>query len=833
MVRFKPPGSSTWYNVSSDAGARAATAIEAAKKAATSKSSSYRGPTEAQIKAGTLAATPATPAHRESARTTALTQSGIRTGQTPAQAVAEATRTVYGASSAQARSAQAILDKQKADIAIGVIKTIKDLPKSPHDIPLTPAQIHRREKLFEDAKSETLFEALKGKSGEITKYQVIPTEKKARRAYLDLQTAESKLQTNEAQLYLAEQRLVKWDKYIKDGAFVGSEAQYNKYVQNFNSYSKVSNRYDKTYTTYDAAFNKADTTGKQLEQYQSDAHRAKFGGLMGKYEDAETKAAERIAAESEKFRESHPLTAQRIDDVAAFIKETSELQVVGPAPSGFGTVTKAADPMVTGLQLDEQSLDAIVQLQQREFASGMIQQAGKKPVKTAAMVGVGLITPPVLKGVSTVAKTLGAGRTAAIAGRGVLYGMGGMYVVGTGIQYTQAGTPREKGAVLGEAIFQEIVPLFAGGYIGTKAITVAPKVSRAITTQAKKISEIPLKEFNKQMRAIEIMQDLGMTTVKGQRLKTGTKTAKGVEVETLTVKQVKKSKIQRQIESAISRREAQLKRPLLESEVKEIKRFYEMKIPKTQQEVIVELKAEAMNKRIDDIVNFKNQHMRIYEIGKQDPTIKQMLRSVSTGQKPSVYEPILKQKIKTIAQAQSAKQELKSLLNNKTITKAEYQRLLKIVSKQEALIASKLKVKTVTTSAFMQQLSSVAAISAAFKEMQVVKPKTELKTKQEAIPKAKALPKLKTRARAATTPKQKAAEKAAATRKAVERAKKARVVKAKAKPKEFVKPIFPSLFPSTRKPTKKKTIKKKVGVITLNQKNLNAVATFRQVLGGL
>ena len=815
MVRFRPPGSSTWYKVSSDAGARAATAREAAKKAATTKSSTYRGPTVAQIEAGTLAATQATTDHRTSARTAALTQSGIRAGQTPAQAAAAATTTVYGAKSEQAIKAQAIFDKQKSDLA-----RAKDLPKSPHGVPLTTAQIHQREVLFGDARRETLLEALKGKSGEIIKHQVIPTERIARRAWLDLQSAETKLQTGEAQLNLAENRLVKWDKYIKDGVFVGSEPQYNNYVSDFNSFQKTSNRYDKTYATYSSAFKKADTTGKQLEQYQTDAHRAKFGGLIGVYEDVEAKAAEQIAVSKTEFKEKYPLTTQRINDVVGFIKSAAESQVVGPTPSGVGTVTKFADPMQPGLQLDEQSIDAVMSLAQREFASGFILQAGKKPIKTAAMVGVGLITPPVLKGVSVVGKTLGAGRMAAIAGRGVLYGMGGMYVVGTGIQYTQAGTPREKGAVLGAAIFQEIVPLFVGGYIGTKAIAAVPEISGFVAKTGKKATR------SLETGTRELLLD-ETALVKMAKLKPKVEG----KVETLTVKQLPKTKVQRQIESAITRRESQLKRPLLESEVKQIKRFYELKIPKTQKEVIAELKAETMNKRINDIVNFRNQHMRIYEVGKQEPTIKQMLRSVSTGQKPSVYEPILKQKIKTIAQTQSVKQELKSLLNNKTITKAEYQRLLKIVSKQESLIASKLKVKTVTTSSFIQQLSSVAAISSAFKEMQAVKPKEEQKTKQAAKLKEKALLKPKTRIRTSTTQKQKTAQKAKAARKAVELAKQRKIARGKAQAKKPVKLLPPSIPEMAKKPKVKVKAKPTQNVIYSSTQLNNKVASLQSLFG--
>lgn len=675
---------------------RAKEKTKKATEAAASVGREYRGPTPEQVAAGTLAATPATTEHRKSARTTALTRSGIRAGQTPAQAVAEATTTVYGVKSEQARRAQAILNKQKADIARGLITRVQDLPKSPHDIPLTSSQIHRREQLFEDARRETLLEALKGKSGEIIKYQVIPTEQKARRAFLDLQSAESKLQTNEAQLYLAEQRLVKWDSHIKDGAFVGSEAQYNKYIKDFKSYSKVSNRYDTTYTTYSTAFNEADVTGKQLEQYKTEAHRAKYGGLMGVYETAEAKAAELISAKKAEFKEEYPLTAQRIDNVAAFIKKTSELQVVGPAPSGVGRVTKIQDPMVAGLQLDEQSLDAVMSLSQREFAGGFIQQAGKKPIKTAAMVGVGIITPPVFKGVGAVAKTLGAGRKVAIAGRVGLYGMGGMYVVGTGIKYTQAGTPRERGAVLSEAIFQEILPLFAGGYIGVKAITAAPKVTKIVTRKAGFIS----REF-----------------------KAGTKR---MLADNKAMVAAGKTKAQRLAE-LVKSEEARLKRPLLESEYNALEALVGIKKPKAPRTVKT---AKDLFKKIDAENKLKVDSGKYTEVKQKDGTVllvkvvqkplikveqkvltKQSLKEVVKlkEQFELVTKPVVKpkvttkpvQKVKVLTDAQKAEvSRLKQLASQR---QAAYQNEMKALVDQMPALKRKVIVKTVQKQVLKQK----------------------------------------------------------------------------------------------------------------------------------
>jgi len=77
---------------------------------------SYKGPTAAQIAAGTLEVGIPTPAHRQQARTAALIQSGVRSGQTSAHAAAEATKTIYGAQSEEAKRAQIILTREQTSI---------------------------------------------------------------------------------------------------------------------------------------------------------------------------------------------------------------------------------------------------------------------------------------------------------------------------------------------------------------------------------------------------------------------------------------------------------------------------------------------------------------------------------------------------------------------------------------------------------------------------------------------------------------------------------------------------------------------------------------------
>jgi len=798
MVRFKPPGSKTWYNVSGDAGARAATAIEASKKKVSdakakvsSKGTSHRGPTAAQVAAGTLEVGKPSTAHRAQAREAALTQSGVRTGMTQAQSAAEATKTVYGASSAQAQKAQAALKKEQFDIKRG------KFPPNVHQ-KLTTAQIHQREALFAGARRETLLEALKGKSGEITKYQLDPLKEQIRRRNLQLQSESSKIQTQNAQLNIYEARLNKYP--IRDGVFTGTEKQFEQYKKDYKKYVGKYNQVDTSIVAYNEKLEQTESKITEAAGLERKAQRAKFGGFAGKYEDAERKTSESLAASKTQIKTEHPQTVAQFHKLYGEIKKISELQAVGHTQSGFGAVTKMKDPMTTGLQLDEQNVDAVVALSKREGFKGFVQQAGKKPIKTAAMVGVGLVTPPMLRGFGAVAKTLGAGRKVAIAGKAGLYGMGGMYVVGTGVKYTQVETPYERGAVLGEALFQELIPLFVGGYIGTKAIaaapkikTSAPKIKTAAVKQVEKISEFPMKEFNKQLRAIEIMQRYGMTTTKGTRLKTSFK--------------------------------------IPDVKIHDTPKFTSIKIPSTLSKTGSNVRASTVSKHakggtILDLVDERSVY-KYYRVIEKTTNIK-TLRSELDNMKA----------LKTLFKEMNLKWRLDTPTYNKRIKVLNEK--IKIASGTKPTIKASTRefkhIEYSTVESFMQGIASMAAFKKTFDlesvpisrggvstaNAQKPKPKPKPKIITVAVPKAKARPKAKAIAKVAVKPTVSQATKA----------KRARAAAAKKPLAVVVIPIIP-IIPTKKVSTKKKPTKKGKKTMKLTQKNLNAVKTYKQLLGSL
>ena len=106
------------------------------------------------------------------------------------------------------------------------------------------------------------------------------------------------------------------------------------------------------------------------------------------------------------------------------------------------------------------------------FASGFYGGLREKPLKTALTLGAFIALPPVLKGGKYLAGVTGATKivsaypkTSALIGKGVQYGMGGLY--GVSVVGRVALTPGiEKWGTAGEIISTEILPMGAGLKVG-------------------------------------------------------------------------------------------------------------------------------------------------------------------------------------------------------------------------------------------------------------------------------------------------------------------------------------------------------------------------------
>ena len=675
-------------------------------------------------------------------------------GVTREEAILKAAEYQYGKGSSQVKAARGAVDKARmVPGEIGGVQvltpahvpdTTRQATEYPHGIPLTTAQIHKRERLFGGATVETLPEALKGKTGEIEKYVVEPLQKETSRAFLTTQSEASKVQTREAQLFLAEQRLQKYDKYIKDGVFTGSKGQYAFYAADFKKYEAAGGRYTESYDKYSEAFTQAEGSQAQLKEAEAqlkEAERAKYGGLVGKYEDIETKIKD------------SPYAPPSEQEVRGYLKEQEhEGTFVGSMVSGFKTVRDQPDiftpypsrstPMQPFTSLTGEIMPSVVegQITKQPFAqtaqrvewmgAGAIQEIHEKPLKApvtlAAMAAISIVAPEIA--------ALGkAGRAVYGVGRGAAYGLGAAYGVSVAGrtfvdipetikrgEYVPLGLSEEaKFRTYGAIGVTEILPMMAG--VGIGEVYKTPQFKSAVGKAYQPIGKIgehirpsKIKEFvlaepvtyggiRTGVKAlpkrylysdyVKHMLKLTVDTTGSLKFKVKPK-SEGV----LVVKSVKKGAIDRQIASHIKKREAELGRSLFESEVKEITDFYKIGMPKTQSEVMAEMKHESVIKHITELTQFKNQKLRIYETGRTDISIKELLRSVSTGTKPELFQPVFKGGLKTLADIKFAKQELKVLLKNKTITKTEYTSLLKVITKQEHLIKGDSKTRTIVFS---------------------------------------------------------------------------------------------------------------------------------------
>ena len=834
----------------------------------------YRGPTPEQIKAGTLAVGVPTTAHRKSARTAALTQSGMRAGQTPAQAAAESTKAVYGTQSTQAKQAQAtLINEQKIaasrrsvikDLRGGVIGGVKVI-QTPHvKIPVDP-RIHIRTEILAGKKVEDYPSVAS---------QIKSMQESQRSAYRQLQSDASKLQKLQSQLHITEQRLDKAP--IKDGVFVGTEAQYNKYLADYKAYTNKHKEVDTAINKYNSDIRKTEIEGYKLEKLETKTRRAQYGGLVGKYEDIELKVSKKIptlydiSRKGAEFRKKHP---------------------------------EAANKLYTTFQKAHAKTEKVGTIEQRNalagYTYGSYQSLQRQPVKTSAMFAAGLGSVKALSMVGKVGKAYGAGKWSARVAKGVQYGVLAYYGKQSYNHIMSAPNSYEAGQRAAKIMYTEVLPMAAG----IKAVEVAPKVVRVVIRKTGFISR-EFKAGTKRMLADDRAQAIAGKTQK-QRL-----------------------------DELVRKEEARLKRPLFESEYKALEGLVGMKQPKAPRTVKT---AKDLFKKIDAENKHKVDSGKYTEVKQKDGTVllakvvqKPLIKPVVKAE----VKPLTKQSLKEVVKLKEQfelkidpkqkiklKQEAKqrALAKEKEV-KLKAEQKFESVFKEEQRLATQAKQKLIAHEREMMALAdAMPSFKRASKVKQIQKVKVVTKTEQRVIARltqkqkqvmttatrtktavktaTKTAQKVKTEVRTATKTKvktktqqktklavlialrhatqtdvqllTKALEQLKAATKEVQEIKPAvamvtatttktrtltdldtlkRIVREsiaeqKAAAKELIRAIRaietlklkipPPPIPIKKIPTKKKPTKKRREAMVLKQKNLNAVATFRDLLGGL
>lgn len=858
----------------------------ASHRAAAAKDPARYAPIRIKSSVDRKAEAKAEPAWRAAAREGAAVKSYMRAGMTKSEAKAAA-----GIKAAKA----------KEPIGIGVMPVKKFKPgdlKPPALDPLsgkplvaavhakpTPPGMHVRPPTDIRVERETFWEALKGKSGEIRKYEIDPLEKKVRKEQLGLISQASRISRYNAQLNIYENRLNKYP--ISDGVFTGSEKEYERYKKDYGKYIGKFKQVNTETDAYDKQVGVTESKRTKLAGLELKSQRARFGGLAGKYEEAERTAAEKLPSLKDvekmgtKFKETHPETAKKIYKSFQAAHEVTQMELKGTVPYS-GTLYK---PILEGeITPQEVSTKVFMRDIDRARLAGVLFEP-KKFVKAVVTTAAWVAVPPAIKGVAILGKAIGAGarvkRAAQLAG----VGMGAMYThqVGTEIRSAEriaikaeedrlrrplTRYEREtvggyaQGAVFGDVIFTEVLPMFAGGYIGTKAITVAPKVTKIVIRKAGFIS----KKFKAGTKAMltdnKAMMNAGKSEkqrlaelVKSEEKRLGRSlleseynalkalvkkpktmnTAKDIfkKIDEANARKVasgeyKEVKIgtgaQQQIQLVKVEPKVLTKQKI--KEVSKLKEQFELKIDQKQKlKIEQEAKQRALVKEKEAKLKAKQktesalrEEQRLKLLGEQKQTAYQKEMRALAEQMPSfkrktVTKTLQKQVVKSKTLGKQML-ELKQKYKQKLITKQEYKQKLAQLNKQKVKLAQQQKQtlmqakKTISITGLVLTLKVISDVATLIKSAQEMKPK----------PMEKVTPKEKLRMALleipALTYKQaiSSISAIASVAKAITEAKPAKKYippRVPKKPKVKKVKIIPPIIPTIKIPKKKKRIIKK------------------------
>lgn len=557
-----------------------------------------------------------------------------------------------------------------------------------------------------------------------------------------------------------------------------------------------------------------------------------------------------------RFRQEHPAAAQRISvavrappkkyqqleqRVAAKIPTLQNISQMGAKFRQSNPV--AADKLYTTFQKAHAKTERVGTIEQRNalagYTYGSYQSLQQQPVKTAAMFAVGLGSGKALSVIGQVGKAYGAGKWSARAAKGAQLGLLTYYGKQSYNHIMSAPNSYIAGQRAAKIMYTEILPMAAG----IKAAQVAPKVAKIVIRKTGFISK-EFKAGTKRMLADNRAQTLAGKTQK-QRL-----------------------------DELVRKEEARLKRPLLESEYKALEGLVGMKQPKAPRTVKT---AKDLFKKIDAENKRKVDSGKYTEVKQKDGTVllakvmqkplvkveqkvlteqalkqvvklKQEFRTLQEPKAITATKPVVKQKqftkvkqeqFQTFAQAKEA-QRLKALQESRIKAKTKVKVATQTVQKVKAEVKTATKVKVKTKAQQKTKLAVLLRLKQKQKAELVVLQKVAATLKADT--KAAQKPKQKQKGKVilvALTPKSKqAVAMANETIKAIEKA----IAEEKAAARELTRAIraiealkfkVPPIVPIKKIPTKKKITKRQREMMVLKQKNLNAVATFKDLLGGL
>ncbi|MCK4500592.1 hypothetical protein KAU11_08840 [Candidatus Babeliales bacterium] len=526
------------------------------------------------------------------------------------------------------------------------------------------------------------------------------------------------------------------------------------------------------------------------------------------------------------------------------------------------------------------------------YTYGSYSSLQKQPVKIAASFAIGGASVKAMRMVGLVGKAYGAGKWSKRMGKAAQYGIILYYGKKSSEYIMSAPNARVAGERAAKIMYTEILPMAAG----IKAVEVAPKVARVVIKRGKltaKEFEVGSRQL---LKDTEAKTHMSFGKTKKQKLEDAIKSMKKKKGEDLTDSEIKTlektfgtkrlrtaEEIHKSRQAERKAEAAEIKRKIARGELKEVK----VGTGAQQQIQLVEVKVKPLTKQsLKEVVKLKEQFelkidkkakLKLEQEAKQRALAKEKEAKLKLEQK---FESVLKEEQRLATQAKQKllahEREMIALADAmpsfKRISKVKQIQKVKVVTKTEQKVITRLaqKQKQVMTTATRTKTAVKTATKTAQKVKTEVRTATKAKVKTKAQQKTKlaalialqratqtdvqlltkALAQLKAATKEVQEIKPAVAMVTATTTKTrtltdldtLKRIVRESIAEEKAAARELTRAIravealkfkVPPIIPIKKIPTKKKITKRQREMMVLKQKNLNAVATFKDLLGGL
>src|SRR6056297_1865914 len=299
----------------------------------------------------------------------------------------------------------------------------------------------------------------------------------------DLQFREMRIYTREQnidklndQANLELTRLNSYNKYIKNGAFVGTESQYKAYQNQFKKYENAANRYNRTIQAHNIDVKEYN---KNLQNVKSKTRpAAPIAKVLSRFKQA------KLYAQS-KMKKPEIVQNYLQNTLANSYKVMGQSITIPKNSQQYKDWEKVMKGGLTQAQLDNRAV----------FYGNMYRSVYDKPLKSVGTAALFFVGGPLLKGFSTGMRALAAAAKAgnkkalvlASLGKAIEGGAIGLYTGQTGKRFVEADSVAQYGYITGDVLFNEILPAGIGARYGIRVVSKLPKGAKLLKGTGTKI----------------------------------------------------------------------------------------------------------------------------------------------------------------------------------------------------------------------------------------------------------------------------------------------------------------------------------------------------------